>query len=54
MNTYNVKFFGSKEHRGQIKQVKTVVNAPSAAEVEDVLRGKYGYKVINGLKIRQV
>lgn len=54
MNTYNVKFFGSKEHKGQIKQVKLTVDAPSAADVENALRGRYGYRVINGLKIRQV
>lgn len=53
MNTYNVKFFGSKEHKEQIKQVKLTVDAPSAADVENVLR-RYGYRVINGLKIRQV
>lgn len=30
-----------------------IVTASRATEVEDVLRHKYGYKVINGLKIRE-
>ena len=38
----------------QIKQVKNmIVQASRATEVEDILRHKYGYEVINGLKIRE-
>lgn len=54
MKKYIVKFFGSKNRREQIKQVKNmIVQASRATEVEDILRHKYGYKVINGLKIRE-
>jgi hypothetical protein len=54
MKRFNVKFFGSKNRKEQIKQVKTVVQATSKVEVESVLRYKLGYEVINGLKIREV
>ena len=30
-----------------------IVSASRATEVEDVLRHRYGYEVINGLKIRE-
>lgn len=54
MKKYIVKFFGSKNKREQIRQVKNmIVSASRANEVEDVLRHKYGYEVINGLKIRE-
>ena len=54
MKKYIVKFFGSKNEREQIRQVKNmIVSASRATEVEDVLRHKYGYEVINGLKIRE-
>nr|DAP15290.1 MAG TPA: hypothetical protein [Caudoviricetes sp.] len=54
MKKYIVKFFGSKNRREQIKQVKNmIVQASRATEVEDILRHKYGYEVINGLKIRE-
>lgn len=54
MKNYIVKFFGSKNRREQIRQVKNmIVLASRATEVEDVLRHKYGYEVINGLKIRE-
>lgn len=54
MKNYIVKFFGSKNRREQIKQVKNmIVSASRAAEVEDVLRHRYGYEVINRLKIRE-
>lgn len=54
MKKYIVKFFGSKNRREQIKQVKNmIVQASRATEVEDILRHKYEYEVINGLKIRE-
>ena len=54
MKNYIVKFFGSKNRREQIKQVKNmIVQASRATEVEDILRHEYGYEVINGLKIRE-
>ena len=54
MKKYIVKFFGSKNKREQIRQVKNmIVSASRATEVEDVLRHRYGYEVINGLKIRE-
>lgn len=54
MKNYIVKFFGSKNRREQIKQVKNmIIQASIATEVEDILRHKYGYEVINGLKIRE-
>lgn len=51
MKKYIVKFFGSKNKHEQIRQVKNMII--SAAEVEDILRYKYGYEVINSLKIRE-
>lgn len=54
MKKYIVKFFGSKNKHEQIRQVKNmIVSASRAIEVEDVLRHRYGYEVINGLKIRE-
>lgn len=51
LKKFKVKFFGSKNRKEQIKQVKTIVEAPKREAVEDVLRHQYGYEVINGLKI---
>lgn len=52
LKKFNVKFFGSKNRKEQIKQVKNlIVDAPKREAVEDVLRHQYGYEVINGLKI---
>lgn len=52
LKKFKVKFFGSKNRKEQIKQVKNlIVDAPKREEVEDVLRHQYGYEVINGLKI---
>ena len=52
LKKFKVKFFGSKNRKEQIKQVKNlVVEAEKRELVEDVLRHKYGYEVINGLKI---
>ena len=54
MKKYIVKFFGSKNKHEQIRQVKNmIVTASRATEVEEILRYKYGYEVINGLKIRE-
>jgi len=54
MKKYIVKFFGSKNKHEQIRQVKNmIVSASRAIEVEDVARHRYGYEVINGLKIRE-
>lgn len=50
---YKVKFFGSKSKKEQIKQVKTLVNVPTKADVEEYLRHQEGYEVINNLKIRE-
>lgn len=52
LKKFKVKFFGSKNRKEQIKQVKNlIVDAPKREDVEDVLRHQYGYEVINGLKI---
>lgn len=52
LKKFKVKFFGSKNRKEQIKQVKNlIVDAPKREVVEDILRHQYGYKVINGLKI---
>lgn len=53
MKKFKVKFFGSKNRKEQIKQVKIEVEAESRSKVEDVLRHSYGYEVINGLKIHE-
>lgn len=53
MATYKVKFFGAKrEKHEQVQQVKLEIEAKSASEIEEILRYQYGYKVINGMKIR--
>lgn len=52
LKKFKVKFFGSKNRKEQIEQVKNlIVDAPKREAVEDVLRHQYGYEVINGLKI---
>lgn len=52
LKKFKVKFFGSKNRKEQIKQIKNlIVDAPKREAVEDVLRHQYGYEVINGLKI---
>jgi len=52
LKKFKVKFFGSKNRKEQIKQVKNlIVDAPKREAVEDVLRHQYDYEVINGLKI---
>lgn len=51
LKKFKVKFFGSKNRKEQIKQVKMNVEAEKRDKVEDVLRHQYGYEVINGLKI---
>ena len=53
MAFWKVKFFGSKNRKEQIKQVKTVIEASSRENVESNLRRKLGYEVINGLKIHE-
>ena len=54
MKKYIIKFFGSKDKHEQIRQVKNmIVTASRASEIEDILRHKYGYVVINGLKITE-
>lgn len=53
LKKFKVKFFGSKNRKEQIKQVKTIVEATSRDKVEDVLRYQYDYEVINGLKIHE-
>ena len=55
MNTlkrFKCKFFGSKEHKGQITQQTFFVTTYDRAMVEDVLRNQ-GWIKINGLKIRE-
>lgn len=53
MALWKVKFFGSKNRKEQIKQVKTIVEASSRKNVESNIRHKLGYEVINGLKIHE-
>lgn len=53
LKKYRVKFFGSKQRKEQIKQVKMDVEGVSTADVEGVLRRQHGFEVINGLKINE-
>ena len=53
MAFWKVKFFGAKGRKEQIVQVKLIVEASSKDRVESVLQNKYGYEVINGLKIHE-
>lgn len=51
---FKVKFFGSKIPKEPIRLVRHfIVEADSKENVESVLKKKYGYKVINGLKIHE-
>lgn len=50
---FKVKFFGTKERKGQIKQQSLTVEAESTDKVEDALKMK-GWVTIHGLKIRKV
>ena len=50
---WKIKFFGSKNRKQQVRLVKTIIAAPKASDVESILRNKYGYQVINGLKIHE-
>ena len=50
---WKIKFFGSKSRKEQIKQVKMTLEANDRDKVETILRQKYGYEVINGLKIHK-
>lgn len=51
MALFKVKFFGSKNRKEQIRQVKMLVDASDRNKVEEILRYKCGYEVIHGLKI---
>lgn len=53
MALFKVKFFGSKNRKEQIKQVKIMVRASSRKNVESNIRQKLGYEIINGLKIHE-
>ena len=53
MAFWKVKFFGSKNRKEQIKQVKTIIEASSRENVESNISRKLGYEVINGLKIHE-
>ena len=53
MSIWKVKFFGSKHHKEQIKQVKTIVEAENRNKVEEILKHKQGYAIIHGLKISE-
>ena len=50
---FKVKFFGTKERKGQLVQVKTVVSAESRETLESALR-RAGYVKINGLKVSAI
>lgn len=53
MKRFKVKFFGAKaERHEQVKQIKTIIDAEKAGDVEGILRKTYG--VVNGLKIREI
>lgn len=54
MKKFRAKFFGSKQRKEQIKQITLIVEAEEKGNIEDKLRYRYGYEVINGLKIREV
>lgn len=51
MNSYKVKFFGSKKEREQIQLMKFTIEAVNKEEVIRFLKQRY--KVINGLKISE-
>lgn len=54
MRKFSIKFFGSKDRKKQVEQIKTTIEATHESDVETILRQKYGFIVINGLKIREI
>lgn len=50
---FKVKFFGTKEYRGQITKQVEYVDAPDKDAVEDILLHQYKYQKVNNLKIRE-
>lgn len=50
---FKVKFFGTKERKGQITKQSTLIMAKDETKVEDELRLQ-GWSTIHGLKIRRV
>lgn len=50
--TFKVKFFGSKNRKEQIKQVKMYIDADHRNQIEMILHNKYGYEIVHGLRIR--
>lgn len=50
---FKVKFFGTKERKGQIKQQIIIVVAENEERVEEVLRLQ-GWITIHGIKIRKI
>lgn len=51
---FKVKFFGTKERKGQLQQVKMEIETYSREAVEDVLHNRYGYCKVNGLKVTEL
>lgn len=51
---YKVKFFGSKERHTQIQRITMNIQARTTGEIEELLRHKHRYVIINSLKIRQI
>lgn len=50
---YKVRFFGSRSRKGQLTQVKEIIQVRSTMSVEDALRCG-GWEVIHNLKFREL
>lgn len=50
---FKVKFFGTKERKGQVKKVVSVVTAATEEEVMDILVSQ-GWLTVHSLRIRKI
>lgn len=54
MRRFSIKFFGTKDRKKRVEFIKTTIEATHESDIETILRQKYGFLVINGLKIREI
>ncbi len=50
---YRVKFFGTREHKGQITKQDFEIEAYPDQDIQELLLQK-GWEKVNGLKVRQL
>lgn len=50
---YRVKFFGTREHKGQIQKQDFEIEAHPDQDIQELLLSR-GWQKVNGLKVRQL